>query len=68
MKPANGANQTGKTPSDVVARVQGGKAMEKLMDAKYNDLLDSAAFRLSLIAAGFAVWLVAGIGVLKYAL
>ena len=42
--------------------------MDRLMDAKYNDLLDSAAFRLSLIAVGFAVWLAAGVGVLKSAL
>jgi len=31
--------------------------MEKLFDGKYNQLIDSAAFRLGMNAAVFAVWL-----------
>ena len=42
--------------------------MEKFMDAKYNKILDSAWLRVSLIAVGFATWLAAGVGMLKYAL
>ena len=42
--------------------------MENLMDAKYNKYLDSLAVRAVLIVAGFAVWLGAGVGLLKAAL
>jgi hypothetical protein len=41
---------------------------ENLMDAKYNNYLDSPALRLGLIAAGFTTWLACGVAVLKYAL
>jgi hypothetical protein len=39
--------------------------MESLMDAKYNRYLDHVGVRLALIVAGFAVWLGAGVGLLK---
>lgn len=42
--------------------------MEKWMDAKYNQYLDSLAVRATLIVAGFAVWLGASVGLLKAAL
>lgn len=42
--------------------------MENLMDAKYNKYLDSMGLRVALIAAGFAVWLGAGVGLLQAAL
>jgi hypothetical protein len=32
------------------------------MDAKYNYLIDNTVFRVTLIAAGFAAWLVASVG------
>lgn len=41
--------------------------MTKFLDAKYNDLLDSAAFRVALIAGGFAMWFALGFGVLRLA-
>ena len=41
--------------------------MDKWMDAKYNTLLDSASFRLALLAVGFGAWLGVGIGLLKIA-
>jgi hypothetical protein len=40
--------------------------MDKFLDAKYNQYLDSGALRVALIAAGFSVWLVAGVGLLKF--
>jgi hypothetical protein len=40
--------------------------MEKFLDAKYNEVLDSAWLRLSLLAVGFSVWVIAAVGCLKY--
>ena len=37
------------------------------MDAKYNYLIDNTAFRLTLIVAGFSLWLAASIGLLAIA-
>jgi hypothetical protein len=37
------------------------------MDAKYNYLMDNTAFRLTLIVAGFSVWLAASFGLLVVA-
>lgn len=39
--------------------------MNKLFDGKYNELLDSMAFRMGLLVAAFGVWLVAGVSVLR---
>ena len=39
--------------------------MNKYFDGKYNALLDNMAFRLGLLVAGFGVWLVVGVSVLK---
>jgi hypothetical protein len=32
------------------------------MDAKYNSLIDNSVFRVTLIAVGFAAWLIASVG------
>jgi hypothetical protein len=40
--------------------------MDRLMDAKYNRYLDSAAVRVTLITAGFCMWLAAGFTLLKF--
>jgi hypothetical protein len=40
--------------------------MDKLLDAKYNRYLDSAAIRITLIATGFCMWLAAGFTLLKF--
>ena len=32
------------------------------MDAKYNNLIDNSVFRVTLIAVGFAAWLIASVG------
>ena len=37
------------------------------MDAKYNNLMDNTAFRLTLIAVGFSAWLVVSLGLLAAA-
>jgi len=37
------------------------------MDAKYNNLMDSTAFRLTLIVVGFSAWLVISLGLLAAA-
>ena len=34
------------------------------MDAKYNYLIDNTAVRLTLIVAGFSLWLAASVGLL----
>ncbi len=39
--------------------------MENLLDAKYNNYMDSAAVRLALLAVGFATWLGVSVTVLK---
>jgi hypothetical protein len=39
--------------------------MDKFLDGKYNDLLDSAAFRLMLLAVGFTAWVAAGVSLLS---
>ena len=38
--------------------------MEKLFDGKYNQLIDSAALRISVNAAVFSVWLAAAFALL----
>ena len=38
--------------------------MEKFFDGKYNQLIDSAGFRLSVNAAVFSVWLAAAFALL----
>ena len=40
--------------------------MDSLLDGKYNRYLDSAALRVTLIAMGFCMWLVAGFSLLKF--
>lgn len=42
--------------------------MSQFFDAKFNKVLDSASLRVSLLAAGFAVWFVVGVTVLKFGL
>lgn len=42
--------------------------IENLMDAKYNDYLDSAVLRMGLTTVMFSVWLFAGVAILKFAL
>jgi hypothetical protein len=42
--------------------------LENLMDAKYNDYLDSAMLRMGLTTVVFTVWLFAGVALLKFAL
>ena len=37
------------------------------MDAKYNYLIDNTAVRLTLIVAGFSLWLAAAVGLLVVA-
>ncbi len=37
------------------------------MDAKYNFIIDSAKWRIGLNLTGFALWLVAAVGLLKLA-
>jgi hypothetical protein len=39
--------------------------MDRFLDAKYNELLDSAPFRLALLAVGFTTWLAAGVSLLS---
>jgi hypothetical protein len=39
--------------------------MNRFFDGKYNELLDSMPVRLGLMAAGFGVWLLAGVSVLR---
>jgi hypothetical protein len=41
------------------------KTMNRFFDGKYNELLDSMPVRLALMAAGFGVWLLAGVSVLR---
>ena len=41
--------------------------MTKFLDAKYNEYLDSTPLRIAMIAAGFVVWFVAGVGLLHLA-
>ncbi len=41
--------------------------LDKYLDAKYNDLLDHAGFRIGLLAVTFAVWAMAALGVLMVA-
>lgn len=36
-----------------------------MFDGKYNEVLDSASLRLTLMVAGFSVWLFAAVGLLK---
>ncbi len=38
-----------------------------VMDAKYNHIIDSMKWRIALNLAGFAVWLVAAVTLLKVA-
>ena len=38
---------------------------ENILDGKYNDLMDSTALRLAMIALGFGAWLGASLTVLK---
>ena len=40
------------------------EASEEFMDAKYNYLIDNTAVRLTLIVAGFSLWLAASVGLL----
>lgn len=39
--------------------------MSQFFDAKFNNVLDSSALRISLMLAGFGAWLAVGVGVLK---
>ena len=39
----------------------------KVMDAKYNFIIDSWKWRIALNVAGFAVWLTAVVGLIKLA-
>ncbi len=49
------------------ARRPSNEQVRGFMDAKYNYLIDNTAFRLTLIVAGFSVWLAASIGLLVVA-
>jgi len=54
------------TSNSMTSDAKAGKAV-KVMDAKYNKLMDNLAFRLALNVSGFALWLVAAVAFLKVA-